>query len=98
VKVNQATHEEHSRNLITNGAPVTIEEWIDFHESVDTLPEEEKMVFEMFFYGGFTDVEIAGFLGCSDRTVRRHWMKSRITLQQRINTDRETRQKSHKQL
>ena len=92
VRVNQATMQEHPRNLITHGAPVTIEEWIDFHESVETLPEAEKAVFEMFFYGGFTDYEIAGILGCSDRTVRRHWMKARVSLQRLIDTDRERRQ------
>jgi hypothetical protein len=37
-----------------SGDPVSIDEWIIFHESVDLLTAREKFVFKMVAYGGFT--------------------------------------------
>lgn len=84
-KQKNVTDDNLTRMMISAGAPVTIEEWIDFHESVDLLPEIEKSIFELFFYGGLTDYEVAKIIGCSDRTVRRHFKSARETLQSRID-------------
>jgi len=84
-KMNKATAENLTRTLILAGAPISVEEWIDFHESVELLSDDEKAVFEMFFYGGYKEDEIAHLLKCSGRTVRRLWKSSREKLQKRIN-------------
>lgn len=87
-KLNSASEENMARAMVAAGAPVTIDEWIDFHESVDTLPEDERQIFEFFFYGGMKDNEIAELIGCSDRTVRRHFKSARDKLQARIDLGR----------
>lgn len=87
-KLNSASDENLAKVMMAAGAPVTIDEWIDFHESVDSLPEDERKVFEFFFYGGMKDDEVAQIMGCSDRTVRRHFKSARDKLQNRIDSAR----------
>lgn len=48
-----------------------MEIWSRFHESVATLPAEEKEVIELFFYQGWTQLQIAEFLQVDPRTIRR---------------------------
>ena len=74
--------------MILAGAPISVKEWIDFHESVESLSDDEKVVFEIFFYGGYKEDVIADLLKCSGRTVRRLWKASREKLQKRINEHR----------
>ena len=88
IDLSQATEEDLSRTKFNSGAPITIEEWVDFHESVESLPRFEQDVFEMMYYGGFTSDEVAEILNVSGRTVRRHWRDSRLILQRRINENR----------
>ena len=88
IELSQATEEDLSRAKFNSGAPITIEEWVDFHESVEILPRVEQEVFEMMYYGGFTSNEVAEILQVSGRTVRRHWRESRLILQRRINENR----------
>ena len=51
------------------GDPVSIDEWINFHESVDLLTASEKFVFKMIAYGGFTVESLATQTGISYVTV-----------------------------
>ena len=44
------------------------------------LDERLVRVVEMRYFAGMTDVEIAGALGVTDRTVRRDWEKARLLL------------------
>lgn len=93
-KINKATQEDLARSLAIVGIPVSAEDWIDFHESVELLAENEKIVFEMFFYGGYNEVEVANELECSTRTVRRLWKSSREKLEARNNKGELKRKKS----
>lgn len=93
-KINKATREELTRSLAIVGTPVSTEDWIDFHESVELLAEDEKVVFEMFFYGGYNELEVATELECSTRTVRRLWKSSREKLEARISKGKPKRKKS----
>jgi RNA polymerase sigma factor (sigma-70 family) len=36
----------------------------EFHQQIEALPEEQRRIFEMHYYGGFSQVEIARMLGC----------------------------------
>lgn len=47
--------------------------WTRFHELVATLPDREREVFELSWYLGSGQQEIARLLDCSPRTVRRRW-------------------------
>jgi len=48
-------------------------EWTRFHELVESLPDDERELFEMVWYLGLSQDEIAAALDCSPRTVRRRW-------------------------
>jgi RNA polymerase sigma-70 factor (ECF subfamily) len=45
----------------------------EFHEKVGELPEQERRVFEMVFYGGHTYREVGELLGVSEATAKRRW-------------------------
>jgi DNA-directed RNA polymerase specialized sigma24 family protein len=52
--------------------------WLDFHEAIDRLAPEARLLFDLHFYQGLTLEEIAtGVLKVSPRTVKRRWGKVR---------------------
>lgn len=51
------------------------------HEAIDRLPEDLREVFEMTFYQGMTQEEIAGVLDVSTKTIKRRWRDARLALQ-----------------
>jgi len=52
-------------------------EWTRFHELVESLPDDERGLFEMVWYLGLSQDEIAAALDCSPRTVRRRWEETK---------------------
>lgn len=66
------------------GADGEASEWIvAVHEALSGLEEIDASlarVVEMRYFAGYSDVEIAALLGCSERTVRRQWDKARAWL------------------
>jgi RNA polymerase sigma factor (sigma-70 family) len=48
--------------------------WTEFHERVGQLPEAERTVFEMHYYLGLPQAEIAGLLGLHPRKVSYLWI------------------------
>jgi RNA polymerase sigma factor (sigma-70 family) len=61
--------------------PFDAREMAQFHESVGKLPDEQRVVFELIFYQGMNQDEVAGLLAVSDRTVKRRWRYARLSLQ-----------------
>ncbi|MCI0458542.1 MAG: sigma-70 family RNA polymerase sigma factor [Gemmataceae bacterium] len=61
-------------------AAADLDRWAAFHQAVDGLPGEEREVFGLVFYQGWTQAESAEVLGVSERTVRRHWHAACIHL------------------
>jgi len=57
-----------------------LERWTRLHASADRLPEDEREVFQMCWYLGLKQEEIAGLLGCSIRTVKRRWEAAKTML------------------
>jgi RNA polymerase sigma-70 factor (ECF subfamily) len=64
-----------------SGEPTTLAEWTEFHEKVKCLPEAEREVFDLLWYEGMTQVEAAGVLGVTDRTVKNRWRNAKLELQ-----------------
>src|SRR5579863_3849162 len=65
-----STHEQVGSGLAhRDEAPETLDAWARFHEAVDLLPEEERDVFSLIWYGEATQKEAAELLGISERTV-----------------------------
>ena len=60
-----------------NGEPESLESWVQFQETVDQLPEEEREIFQLVWYGGLQQQEIASLLGVSIPTVQRRLYRGR---------------------
>jgi RNA polymerase sigma-70 factor (ECF subfamily) len=64
--------------------PSRLAEWSDFHALVDTLPEEEREVFDLMWYHGLSTEEVAPLLQVDPRTIRRRWRSARLHLHERL--------------
>lgn len=60
--------------------PDDLERWAEFHERVESLPEEEREVVQLHFYQGWTFEEAARFLNSNARRVGRLWRKALLRL------------------
>jgi RNA polymerase sigma factor (sigma-70 family) len=59
------------------------EQVLRVHEALEELAQVDPrlvQVVEMRYFAGLTEVEIAGALGVTDRTIRRDWEKARMLL------------------
>jgi RNA polymerase sigma-70 factor (ECF subfamily) len=63
-----------------SGEPASLMEWTEFHEQVETLPEEDREVFNLFWYEQMSQEEATELLGVTTRTVRRRWRDARYRL------------------
>ena len=64
--------------------PANLFEWVEFHETIDKLPEEVKEVFQLIFYQGFSKDEVANLLSISVKTVFRRWTKAKLFLSEKF--------------
>jgi RNA polymerase sigma-70 factor (ECF subfamily) len=62
--------------------PETLEAWGAFHEAIDTLPADEREVFQLVWYGGLQQKDVAELLDISVPTVQRRWYKARHLINQ----------------
>ena len=46
----------------------------EFHEQIEKLPDDQRRVFEMHYYGGFSQAETAQMLGLHKKQVSRLWL------------------------
>lgn len=60
--------------------PDELEVWGRFHEAVEELPVDEREVFSLAFYHGWTQAQIAALHGVHERTIRRRWQAACIQL------------------
>ncbi len=67
------------------GEPSSVEEWSDFHQAVESLPDEEREVIDLLWYEGLTQEEAKNVLGVSLRTIRRRWQSARLKLVAALN-------------
>lgn len=64
--------------------PARLAEWTDFHRQVEALPEDEREVFQLSWYHGLRQEEIAGVVGCSVPTVKRRQARALRLLRQAL--------------
>ena len=74
-----------AENKSNDAEPETIEAWAEFHEVVDDLPEPEREVVDLLWYGEMTQPEAAEVLGISLATLKRRWQSARIRLSEHLN-------------
>jgi RNA polymerase sigma-70 factor (ECF subfamily) len=67
--------------------PRDLDRWQALHEAVERLPAELREVFGLTFYHGWTQPEMAGLLGVSDRQVRRLWRQACLRLNELLGGD-----------
>lgn len=65
----------------------TLRKWTDFHECVDKLPDDEREVFQLTYYQGLKQQQVAEILGVSERTVKRIWRSAKIRLHELLGAD-----------
>jgi RNA polymerase sigma factor (sigma-70 family) len=63
-----------------------LEEWGEFHEQVEKLPEEEREVVNLHFYQGLPKKDIAELLGVDVRTIQRRWNGALQRLHSRLRS------------
>ena len=65
--------------------PSSMQEWGEFHTSVNELPEQQREVFELVWYHELSQPEIAELLGISTRQVKRIWRSAKLSLYEQLN-------------
>ncbi len=79
-------HDGHAR---TQETPVEILALNEALVRLRRLSQRQEQVFELRFFGGLSQLEIARFLGISERTVRNEWRVSRAWLATELFPDRD---------
>lgn len=64
--------------------PTKLAAWGEFHETIETMPEEERELFDLLWYQGLTQPDAAELLGVSVRTVKRRWQQARQHLYDKL--------------
>jgi RNA polymerase sigma-70 factor (ECF subfamily) len=67
-----------------SASPDDLGRWAALHEAVERLPTDEREVFCLTFYHGWTQPQIAELLQMSDRQVRRVWAAACLRLNQAV--------------
>lgn len=60
--------------------PQAAAQWAEFHRLIETLPEEQRELFDLIYYHELSQEEVAQMLGTSDRTIRRRWREAKLAL------------------
>lgn len=71
-------------NYSRRDRPDDLDRWTEFHEAIDRLPEEEKEVISLVWYGGMMQKDVAKLLDVSERTVIRRMNRARLALNELI--------------
>jgi RNA polymerase sigma factor (sigma-70 family) len=69
------------------GEPSDLLEWGEFHEKIDSLPDEERETFDLLVYEGLSQPEAAEVLNTSVRTIKRRWQRARLMLRDALRGD-----------
>lgn len=76
-----------NRVVAGSAKPQELEQWTAFHEAIDRLPEEEREVISLVWYGGMMQKEVAHVLEVSERTVIRRMNRARLALNALLEGD-----------
>ncbi len=81
-----------SRGVLTGAIqateqPESLLDWVEFHNAIDNLPDDEQEVFKLIWYGGLKRKDIAALLGVADKTVLRRFNRARLRLQELLGDD-----------
>jgi RNA polymerase sigma-70 factor (ECF subfamily) len=60
--------------------PQRVAEWSEFHEQIEALPEPQREVFDLIWYHGLSQEDVAQLMQISTRSVKRLWREARLAL------------------
>jgi RNA polymerase sigma-70 factor (ECF subfamily) len=66
------------------GDPARLASWTEFHDTVETLPDAEREIFDLLWYQGLSRREAAALLGVTERVVKRRWRATLLKLHERL--------------
>ncbi len=55
-------------------------QWSELHETIESLPAEQKEAVELLFYNGLSQEAAAELMDVSTRTVKRYWRNAKLSL------------------
>jgi RNA polymerase sigma-70 factor (ECF subfamily) len=58
-------------------SPDVMLSWSEFHEAADRLPQPERNCFDLMYYHGLPQSEVAELMNVSTRQVARYWQSAR---------------------
>jgi RNA polymerase sigma factor (sigma-70 family) len=61
--------------------------WTEFHRRIESMPEDDREVFDLLWYQGLTQAEAAAVLGIAERTISRKWISARLKLNDLLGGD-----------
>lgn len=67
-----------------------LESWTRLHDAVATLPDDDRELFDLVWFMGATQHDIAALTGSSPRTVRRRWDEIKRRLVAALDGDNPT--------
>jgi RNA polymerase sigma-70 factor (ECF subfamily) len=62
----------------------SLDEWAEFHEAVESLPEESRTLFDLLYYQEVPQEEAARQLGLPLRTLKHRWHRARGEMGKRL--------------
>jgi RNA polymerase sigma-70 factor (ECF subfamily) len=65
---------------------LTLDDWSDFHETANGLPEEDRQAFDLLWYHELKQNEAAEVLGISLSTLKRRWQSARVKLTEKLGS------------
>lgn len=60
--------------------PVDLAVWTEFHQRVEELLPEDRLLFDLLWYQGLSQPEAAMIAGVPERSLRRRWRSARMKL------------------
>lgn len=67
--------------------PKRVSEWGEFHETIESLPDDQKEIVELLWYHGLTQVAAAEVMGITHKQVRTLWRNARLHLADKLGGD-----------
>lgn len=71
----------------TTHDPKRVAEWGEFHETIESLPDDQKEIVELLWYHGLTQLAAAEVMGITHKQVRTLWRNARLHLHEKLGGD-----------
>jgi RNA polymerase sigma-70 factor (ECF subfamily) len=65
--------------------PGSLEDWAAFHQAVEHLPEQEREIVNLLWYGNLTHAQAAESLGVATKTIQRRWASARLMIRDALH-------------